>query len=75
MTALTSKMKLGVDRMAIVLNGEALNVATVQAVLGERFVIEGLSKPGEISNLVDSLNHPLETPLRVELYEATSTEK
>ena len=63
---LTKDMRLGVDRIAVVLDGEVLNAPVVQAVLTKNFVISGLHEPGETKALSDALMNPLENPLTVE---------
>ncbi len=65
MLALTEKMQLGVDRIAIVLDGEVISAPTVQAKLSKNFSISGLREPGEVQNLANSLMNPLENPLKV----------
>lgn len=52
----TKKMKLGVDRIAIVLKGECIIAPTVQAVLSRRFVITGLDGKAEVDSLTKALN-------------------
>ncbi len=66
MLALTEKMQLGVDRIAIVLDGEVISAPTVQAKLSKNFSISGLREPGEVQNLANSLMNPLENPLQVD---------
>ncbi len=67
MIALTKDMRPGVDRIAIVLDGEVISAPTVNSVpLGKQFIIEGLREPGEVQNLANSLMNPLENPLVVE---------
>lgn len=63
---LTKNARLGVDRIAVVLDGEVLNAPVVQAILGKDFVISGLHDPGEPKSLSDALMNPLENPLIVE---------
>ncbi len=67
MIALTKDMRPGVDRIAIVLDGEVISAPVVNQVpLGKDFIIEGLSEPGEVQSLANSLMNPLENPLVVE---------
>ncbi len=67
MIALTKDMRSGVDRIAIVLDGEVISAPTVNQVpLGKQFIIEGLSEPGEVKDLASSLMNPLENPLIVD---------
>lgn len=66
MIALTGDMRLGVDRIAIVLDGEVISAPTVQAHLAKDFSISGLHDPGEVQNLVNALMNPLENPLVVD---------
>ncbi len=67
MIALTKDMRPGVDRIAIVLDGEVISAPTVNQVpLGKRFIIEGLHEPGEVQSLANSLMNPLENPLVVD---------
>jgi SecD/SecF fusion protein len=63
MIALTKNMRPGVDRIAIVLDGEVISAPVVNQVpLGKQFIIEGLGEPGEVQNLANSLMNPLKTP-------------
>lgn len=67
MIALTKNMRPGVDRIAIVLDGEVISAPVVQSVpLGKNFQINGLHEPGEALSLANSLMNPLENPLVVE---------
>ncbi len=66
MIALTSDMRLSVDRIAIVLDGDVISAPVVQARLAKDFSISGLREPGEVQNLVNALMNPLENPLKVE---------
>ncbi|MES2477019.1 MAG: protein translocase subunit SecD [Verrucomicrobiota bacterium] len=66
MIALTGDMQLGVDRLAIVLDGEVISAPVVQARLAKEFSISGLREPGEVQNLVNALMNPLENPLVVD---------
>ncbi len=66
MVALTQNMNLGVDRIAIVLDGEVVSAPTVQAKLYKQFEISGLDEPGEVKTLANQLMNPLENPLIVE---------
>ncbi|MFT4176198.1 MAG: protein translocase subunit SecD [Luteolibacter sp.] len=67
MIALTKDMRRGVDRIAIVLDGEVLSAPTVQQTpLSRHFEVTGLHDPGEPKSLSDALMNPLENPLIVE---------
>lgn len=67
MIALTKDMRPGTDRIAIVLDGEAISAPVVQDTpLGKRFNINGLRDPGEPTLLSNQLMNPLENPLVVE---------
>ena len=67
MIALTQHMRPGVDRIAIVLDGEVISAPVVNQVpLGKQFIIEGLHEPGEVQSLANSLMNPLENPLVVD---------
>ena len=67
MIALTKDMRPGVDRIAIVLDGEVISAPVVNQVpLGKHFIIEGLHEPGEVQSLANSLMNPLENALVVE---------
>ncbi len=67
MIALTQNMQKGVDRIAIVLDGEVLSAPTVQQVpLGKDFQISGLNDPGEPQNLANALMNPLENALKID---------
>ncbi len=73
MIALTKNMRPGVDRIAIVLDGEVISAPVVNQVpLGKQFIIEGLSEPGEVENLANALMNPLENSLIVETFDAVS---
>ncbi len=61
----TGKMTLGRDRMAVVLDDEALIAPTVQAVLSRDFVINGLDGKEEVRRIVFALNNPLKNPLSI----------
>jgi len=63
---LTKDMQLGVDKIAVVLDGEVLNAPVVQAVLTKNFIVSGLRESGEPKTLSDALMNPLENPLIVE---------
>jgi SecD/SecF fusion protein len=67
MIALTQNMREGIDRIAIVLDGEVVSAPVVNQVpLGKQFIIEGLREPGEVQRLANQLMNPLENPLVVE---------
>jgi preprotein translocase subunit SecD len=65
MATLTARMRLGVDRLAVVLDGEAINAATVHDQLGKHFIITGLNRPNEVENLCNALTNPFENALSV----------
>lgn len=67
MIALTKDMRPGLDRIAIVMDGEVMSAPVAQSVpLGRNFEINGLDEPGEAQALAVSLMHPLVNPLKVE---------
>jgi SecD/SecF fusion protein len=66
MAALTNKMQLGVDKIAIVLDGEVISAPVVQDRLYKNFEISGLREPGEVQSLANALMNPLENPLVVD---------
>lgn len=67
MIALTQNMREGVDRIAIVLDGEVISAPTVNKVpLGKQFIVEGLRDPGEPQKLANALMNPLENALKVD---------
>jgi len=65
MRDMTSKMTLGRDRLAVVLDGEVMSAPTVQAILGSQFVIEGLDSIEEAQSLSASLMNPLENSVLI----------
>jgi|694.fasta_scaffold07737_3 SecD/SecF fusion protein len=73
MIALTKNMRSGVDRIAIVLDGEVISAPVVnQTPLGKQFIVEGLREPGEVQHLASALMNPLENPLVVEMEDTVS---
>jgi preprotein translocase subunit SecD len=67
MIALTAIMRPGVDRVAIMLDGQVISAPVVQQVpLGKDFIIEGLNEPGEAETLANALMNPLEFPLKID---------
>lgn len=52
----TKRMALGRARIAIVFEGQCIIAPTVNGVLGERFVVEGLQDKQEVSRVVKVLN-------------------
>jgi SecD/SecF fusion protein len=67
MIALTANMRPGVDRIAIVLDGQVLSAPVIRSVpLGKDFIIEGLNDPGEVQNLANALTNPLGNPLKID---------
>jgi SecD/SecF fusion protein len=66
MIALTKNMRPGVDRIAIVLDGEVISAPVVNQVpLGKQFIVEGLHESGEVQSLANALMNPLENALEV----------
>ncbi|MGJ8694904.1 MAG: protein translocase subunit SecF [Verrucomicrobiaceae bacterium] len=61
----TKQMRQGVDRMAVVLDGEALIAPTVNAALSRDFIIEGLDGQKEVREVVAALSNPLKNPLQI----------
>ena len=73
MIALTKDMRPGVDRIAIVLDGEVISAPVVNQVpLGKQFIVEGLHEPGEVQSLANSLMNPLENPLLIDEFNDVS---
>lgn len=73
MIKLTTNMRKGVDRIAIVLDGEVISAPTVnQTPLGKNFEVTGLNEPGEVKNLANALMNPLENALVVESFSTVS---
>ena len=67
MIALTSPMKPGSDRIAIVLDGKCISAPVVQSVpLGKQFQVTGLNAPGEAVSLAKNLMNPINNPLKVD---------
>jgi len=67
MIQLTKNMRKGLDRIAIVLDGEVISAPVVQETpLGKNFIISGLNDPGEPKELAKALMNPLENGLKVE---------
>lgn len=66
MQRLTAPMTKGVDRLAIVLNGEVMSAPVVQDTLSTRFVITGIDGDEERERLCSSLMLPLMAELTVE---------
>ena len=58
-------MRNGVDRMAVVLDGQALIAPTVNGNLSRTFVIEGLDGSKEVNEVVAALANPLKNPLEI----------
>ena len=61
----TEGMTIGRDRMAVVLDDEVLIAPTVNAVLGRRFIVEGLDGREEVRAVSNALNNPLKYPLNI----------
>lgn len=74
MYELTKKMRLGVDRLAIVLDGKVLSAPTVQSAIGARFEISGMNSAAEAKNIATALLNPLGQPLRIEEIRTISPE-
>jgi SecD/SecF fusion protein len=73
MIALTTHMRKGVDRIAIVLDGEVISAPVVnETPLGKNFEVTGLNEPGEVQNLANALMNPLENALVVESFSTVS---
>ncbi|MFK7911850.1 MAG: protein translocase subunit SecD [Akkermansiaceae bacterium] len=66
MFQVTSKMRAGVDRLAIVLDGKVLSAPVVQEALGANFEISGMKDAKEGRALAAALLNPLKNPLAVE---------
>lgn len=66
MFQLTSKMRHGSDRLAIVIDGEVLSAPTVQAAIRQKFAIAGLGNAEDAKKLADALRNPLPHRLTVE---------
>lgn len=67
MIKLTENMRPGVDRIAILLNGEVISAPVVVKVpLGRQFLIPGFHKPGEAQSVANALMNPLGNPLEIE---------
>lgn len=56
MKTATSAMRLGHDRLAVVVQGKVNSAPVVQAILSNTFVISGLDKANEAENLAELLN-------------------
>ena len=65
LTNATKTMTIGIDRMAVVLDGEVLIAPTVNAILGRRFNVEGLDGREEVRTVSNALNNPLKYPLNI----------
>lgn len=63
---LTSRMQIGHDRMAVVLDDVVKSAPVVQAILSKNFVISGLDAPGEAEALTKVLSNPLTNKLNFE---------
>jgi SecD/SecF fusion protein len=67
MIALTKNMRPGMDRIAILIDGEVISAPTLLDVpLGKNFEINGLHSPGEVESIAISFMNPLEFQLVVE---------
>ena len=65
MLDLTGNMTLGVDRIAVVLDGKVITAPTVQAKLHKNFIIEGQENTKEARELANAMMNPLENPLEI----------
>ena len=65
LTNATKTMTIGSDRMAVVLDDEALIAPTVNATLGRNFIVEGLDGREEVRTVSNALNNPLKYPLNI----------
>ena len=61
--AATSKIRHGVDRIAIILDGKVLSAPTVQASLGAHFEISGMADAAEAKKIATALLAPLSKSL------------
>ncbi|MGE9268724.1 MAG: protein translocase subunit SecD, partial [Verrucomicrobiales bacterium] len=61
----TSQMRLGMDRMAVVMDDQCLIAPTVQAKLKSQFIIEGLDGPDEVRQISAALSNPLKNSLKI----------
>ena len=61
----TKQMRSGVDRMAVVLDGQALIAPVVNGNLSKTFSIEGLDGSKEVNEVVAALANPLKNPLQI----------
>ncbi len=61
----TGEMKIGTDRMAVVLNGTCVVSPTVQAVLNRDFTISGLYGKDEVETVAAALANPLKNSLQI----------
>ena len=64
LTRLTRSMKLGKDRLAILLDGVVVSAPVVHAELGGQFIISGLSAE-QCQSVADGLVMPLPVQVRV----------
>ncbi|MFN4943605.1 MAG: protein translocase subunit SecD [Akkermansiaceae bacterium] len=63
---LTKDMRLGQDRIAILLDDVVICAPTVNAILSKNFEISGLDDVGEPKKVTNALMNPLENPLIVD---------
>ena len=66
MRDMTSKMRPGIDRLAITLDGEVLNASSTEGTLGANFLIRGLDTTERARSLAAALMNPLQNPLNVD---------
>jgi SecD/SecF fusion protein len=65
MLDLTDDMRLGYDRIAVVLDGKVITAPTVNAALHKNFIIEGQESTKEARELANAMMNPLENPLEI----------
>ena len=65
MRRLTDRMEKGVDRLAIVLDGQVKSAPVVQDVLSSNFIIQGIDDNQERKDLSSTLMNPMENPLDI----------
>ncbi|MEG2971589.1 MAG: protein translocase subunit SecD [Akkermansia sp.] len=65
MWKITSQMRHGRDRLAIVLDGKVVSAPTVQSSLSRNFTVSGMDGPGEAEQLAKTLSNPLTNQLTI----------
>ncbi len=63
---LTKDMRLGTDRIAVLLDGVVICAPSVNAKLSKNFIISGLDDAGEPKKVANALMNPLENPLKID---------